>query len=213
MTRIYFVRHGQSTGNVAGEFHGHYNSNLTEEGNIQAELAGGFLKDKNIEVFISSDLLRAYNTACHIAKYYNLPVIKNEKLREIYSGKWEKMKFTDIEKIYPDDYIRWKTDIASCRCTDGESLLELYHRVNGEVDRLAKLYDGKVICIATHATPLRVLKCAWMGKDVSAANQLSFVPNASVSEVEYFADGTRKIILDGECNFLENRVTRLPDNI
>lgn len=213
MTLIYFVRHGQSMGNVNAEFHGQYNSDLSVLGHSQACLAGEYLRNKKIDIFYSSDLNRAYQTACHIAQNYNSKVIKNENLREIFAGKWEKMKFSDIEKEYPEEYYLWKNNIAECRCPGGESVKELYERINSEVDKLAKINDGKTICIATHATPLRMLKCAWVGKGVEGANTLKFVPNASVSQVEYYPDGTRKIITDGFCDFLGNDVTVLPKNI
>ena len=44
-TKIIVVRHAQGEGNLKGEFHGQYPSDLTELGVRQAECTAEFLKD------------------------------------------------------------------------------------------------------------------------------------------------------------------------
>lgn len=58
MTKLIFVRHGYSEGNLLGEFHGHMDGDLTELGHEQAECAGVYLKNRKIDVAYSSDLRR-----------------------------------------------------------------------------------------------------------------------------------------------------------
>ena len=61
---IYFLRHGESMANVANVFAGQReDSDLTERGIEQAEIAGVHLADANIHRIISSSLTRTTKTA------------------------------------------------------------------------------------------------------------------------------------------------------
>jgi probable phosphoglycerate mutase len=61
---LYFLRHGQSEANVAHVFAGQKeNSPLTELGKQQAEMAADDLKNANITKIVSSNLMRAKQTA------------------------------------------------------------------------------------------------------------------------------------------------------
>jgi uncharacterized phosphatase len=71
MKTIYFVRHGESEANVqnlrSGSMH-NVPVHLTEKGREQARQAGEKLKDKNIELIVSSPLIRTVDTATIIAE-------------------------------------------------------------------------------------------------------------------------------------------------
>ena len=78
MTHVYFIRHGQSEGNLKHLFLGHTDLDLTDLGRKQAERVGDFFKDIHVDAIYSSDLLRAYHTACPVAKAKGLEIIKSE---------------------------------------------------------------------------------------------------------------------------------------
>ncbi len=68
MTNIYYVRHGQSEGNVAGVASGaEHDCDLTEEGREQARKAGAQLKDSQADLIVCSPMKRAVETAQIIA--------------------------------------------------------------------------------------------------------------------------------------------------
>lgn len=99
-TKIIVVRHAQGEGNLKGEFHGQYPSDLTELGITQAQCTADFLASYHIDVAFSSDTPRAYSTAKIIAEKHGIDVVKNENFREICGGKWERMRFDDIMTEY-----------------------------------------------------------------------------------------------------------------
>lgn len=69
MKTIYFVRHGESEANRAGLASGAESiTSLTAKGKSQAKKAGLDLKDKQVELVVSSPLIRAMQTAEIIAK-------------------------------------------------------------------------------------------------------------------------------------------------
>ena len=131
MTKFIVVRHGQSEGNAKGEFHGQYNSDLTELGHRQAECTAEYVDRYTIDAIYSSDIRRAYSTAKHTADRRGMPVITDTGLREIFAGDWEQMKFSDIEEKYPEERRIWY-----------ESVAEMAARVNAAFERIAAENDG-----------------------------------------------------------------------
>ena len=185
-TRIIAVRHAQSEGNLLAEFHGHYNSDITELGVVQAECTAKLLKDVHIDVAIASDIERAYHTACIIAeKHDGLEVVKDMGFREIKAGEWERMTFLDIEKNYPKEHHAWTHDLSNFGCPGGETVRELSARINKAFEKVARENAGKTVLVGTHATPLRCMGCIWQKKPLEKILTLPWVPNASVSVVDY----------------------------
>ena len=215
-TKVIVVRHAQGEGNLKGEFHGNYPSDLTPLGITQAECTAEFLKDYPIDIAFASDIPRAYSTAKIIAEKHGLSVIKEEGLREICGGVWEQMKFDDIVVEYPKEYDIWKHDLANCTCPGGESVRHLQQRVEKTVERLVRENAGKNILMGTHATPTRIMACKWKGLDITEIVNLPWVPNASVCIVKYDSK-TLEFEIEGYAlheHLLEkNLVTELPKNI
>lgn len=207
MTTVIFVRHGQSEANKKHLFAGHFNAPLTEQGEKQAECTAEYLKQFNIDVLYASDLDRAYNTAVPISKAKKLEIIKNPRLREIFAGEWEGMHIEQIAEKYPAEYNCWREDIGNAALPDGESVKQLSDRICGEVMQLIKKHNGQTICIATHATPIRVFECFAKHLPLSVMKDVPWVTNASVSIYEY--DGDFKQILRDENSFQGDLASQL----
>lgn len=215
MTEFVVVRHGESTGNQNNEFHGQTNSDITEKGALQAKETGHFLKDVHFDAVYSSDIKRAMSTARNVLGERELEIIPCKGLREIYAGKWELMKFSDIAEQYPEEYNAWKEDIASCRCPGGESVKELRGRIRAAFDEIARKNDGKRVLVTTHATPIRVMYSVWKGLPLDVVKDIGWVSNASVTVVKYDNCGGYELISYGENEHLEKAglVTRLSKKI
>jgi len=88
---VYFVRHGQTDGNVALR-HQHENTDLNEVGKLQADRVGRFLAKKRPTHIITSTDFRAVATAKVIAKYCRLvpetlPVFEELSIPKHLTGK------------------------------------------------------------------------------------------------------------------------------
>ena len=190
ITKIYFVRHGQSLGNAERIYLGHTDWDLSELGKEQAQYTATALKDEKIDVIYSSDLLRAFNTAVPHAKMRNMTVIPSKNLREVYVGEWEGRKVDEIMVEYQQEFcVEWREHFGTFRCPGGESVPEVAERIYNEVKRIAEKHMGETILITSHAAAIR----AFWGKisgikpeDLAAA--LPFPTNASYS-VLYYKDG------------------------
>ena len=185
-TTIIMIRHGQSVANAENRFAGHSDFNLSELGRKQAELGADYYKDKfRPDVIVSSDLLRAHNTALPFSKVYGLPIIDRQGLRELYAGKWEGLTLEEIADLYTDDLKTWREDFSNARCTGGESTQELYSRIVPEILSIAKEYEGKTVLAATHATPIRAVEAYANGYRADEIHKVTFVKNASLNIFEY----------------------------
>ena len=213
MTRLILIRHGFSMANATGRFAGHSDFPLSDIGHEQAKLAAEYLfANEKIDKIYASDLARAYETATPTAEKFGLPVIPEPRLREIYAGRWEGMKFDEIPNQYPEDWAVWKGDIARSRCTEGESAAELFSRVTAAVIDLAAKNDGKCILLASHATPLRAVECFVAGKTADSLGEFNFPPNASI---QYYRYENGRLIAErlNVTDHLDGLLTALPKGV
>ena len=82
LTKIGFIRHGNTDWNIEKRAQGHSNNPINEMGLQQAHAIGKRLEQENWDMIISSDLLRAKKTAEIIASYINLPIKLDQRIRE-----------------------------------------------------------------------------------------------------------------------------------
>ena len=144
MTCMYFVRHCQSDHTKSGD---ECLRPLTKEGLDDSHAVLHYLKDKNIDVFISSPYKRSYDTIAKAAEYYYLQIKTDERLRERKSGKngntFELFKKRWVDKNYAEP--------------DGESLYSVQKRNIEALKEIIEIYRDKNIVIGTHGTALSTI--------------------------------------------------------
>ena len=197
MTKMIFVRHGQSEANLARVFAGHTDTVLTELGKSQAENTARFLRDYKIDAIYASDLTRAMQTAIPTAKSQGLAILPDEELREIYAGAWENHSYEVLMRDFSESYGIWRNDCGRAYPEGGESVLALSERIYAEVDRIAAENEGHCVAIFSHATPIRLLRARWEGYPPRELAKVMFCGNASVSVVDYLDDGSYRVHLCG----------------
>ena len=74
MTKIVFVRHGQTEWNLSMRYQGHTDINLTELGQKQAQCVAARLAKEPLTAIYTSDLTRAKDTALAIAVPHQLTI-------------------------------------------------------------------------------------------------------------------------------------------
>ena len=213
MTKLIIIRHGHSMANMTRNFAGHTDAELSPTGEVQVVKTAEYVaKNYKVDKVYASDLKRAYNTGKAVADQFALEVIPDENLREIFAGEWEGLAFDYLLETYVEDYGRWKNDIGNARCTGGESVQELAKRILTEVEKIAKENDGKTVVIATHATPVRSMECAWRGMTFDEMKDIPWVTNASVTEADY-ENGKFTLNFAGKDDHLLDLATALPKNV
>ncbi|HEY2518722.1 MAG TPA: histidine phosphatase family protein [Streptosporangiaceae bacterium] len=161
-SRLWLVRHGQSAWNVAGRIQGQSPraGSLTRAGRDQAELAArqlaGLAPDAG--AVVASDLARAAETAAIIAGRLGLPLRFDPGLREQNLGLLEGTGSAAGHGPLggTGDVVGQFWDDPCLRPPGGETVAELYGRVQGALGRLAGPRPGTGLIVVTHGGPIRV---------------------------------------------------------
>ncbi|HHT7139875.1 histidine phosphatase family protein [Bacillus cereus] len=144
MTIIYFVRHAHSTYTKEEQ-----ERPLSEKGHLDAENVTHLLKDKHIDVVISSPYKRAIQTVQGIANTYHVSIEIEEDLRERLLSSEPVADFNDaIENVWED----W-----SFAYEGGESNDVAQRRAVICMQNILKKYEDKNIVIGTHGNIMVLL--------------------------------------------------------
>lgn len=84
---LYIIRHGQTDWNLDGKIQGQNDIPLNDTGRIQASNVADKLARFNLEYIVSSDLMRAAETAQIIGNKLNITVEYDPRLREYDFGR------------------------------------------------------------------------------------------------------------------------------
>ncbi|MBE6934362.1 MAG: histidine phosphatase family protein [Ruminococcaceae bacterium] len=210
MKTIILVRHGQSETNVQKVFTGQIDAPLTELGRKQAQLMAEYVDQYHVDKIYVSPLQRAVDTANAIAQRQGCMTVKCDALMEINAGAWQGLSFEEIGERFPRSYANWRADIGAAAPENGETCAQLYTRVTHLFE---ELLHGEVesFCLVAHATPIRMIESYISGRGVAAAQEIPWVPNASVTVYRY--DGDFHTVVQGACDFLGELQTNLPKSI
>ncbi len=158
---IYVTRHGQTDWNLNERIQGRTNTELNETGRLQAEETAQLIKDKKIDLIISSPLKRAKETAEIINKHVNVEIIEDERLQERCFGEGEGRTKTEVRALKdtnPELTQVWNyninTDIFGI-----ETMHDFCNRVYTFLDETIQKYNDKNILIVTHGGVSVPIQC------------------------------------------------------
>lgn len=207
MTKIFLLRHGETQWNIEKVFRGQAEVPLTENGKRQAKFAAEHLKNKGIEAIYTSPLLRAKETADIVAGVLNLKCIIDERITGLNFGEWQGRPYSEIEKKYPDEFRRYKTDPQKFKSPNGETLDEAMKRSLDLLKDIEMEYPDGTVLIVTHRVICKLMLLGILGLGSSRFWQL-YPDTCSLSE---FISGPEGYVLKkfNNTSFLEDakRVT------
>lgn len=154
---IYFVRHGQTEGNLKHIYIGELNFPLTELGITQAQQTAEKLKATQIDRIFCSPLLRAKQTMQAIAKFHpDAAITFDDRLKERGDGQMEG------KPIGPEDQLRWNLH-APHLPEYGETIQSAFARVKDFYQEILQKYPTENILIVAHYGIGRLSKCFFDG--------------------------------------------------
>ncbi len=209
-TQIILIRHGETAWNVERRLQGHIDIGLNEAGEQQAHALGKALRSTKIEAVISSDLLRARQTAQAVVSdnldARNLSMRLDEQLRERCFGGFEGLTYPELQQRYPTEYAAWIAREVDAQLPVGmrkaENFAEFYLRVIQALGRWGARFTGKTIAVVAHGG---VLECAYRAAlQLPISTPRNFeVLNASINRFSWQA-GKLSLLQWGEVAHLED---------
>jgi broad specificity phosphatase PhoE len=179
---LLLVRHGQSAWNAAGLMQGQTpHVPLTGLGHQQAaqaaaELAALARDGAGPGALLSSDLLRAVQTAEHCATATGLPLRTTPALREQGYGVLEGRPSRELWDVVDWTDPHWAAE-------GGESLAQLHDRVAALFDELRAGPPAPVVALVTHGDTIRAAQAVAAG--LGADHMPAVTPhNGSVTRLE-----------------------------
>ena len=142
---LYLVRHGQSVGNEKQLFFGRSDHPLTGLGREQARQAADKLREVSFTRCVSSDLVRAWDTALACVEGREIGVEADPALREQDMGEMEDLTFAQARERCGELFERMLDDWIHVAPPGGESVAHMIQRVGACVDEIVRRGEDALI--------------------------------------------------------------------
>ena len=160
MTKVIFIRHGQTEWNVNGRYQGQSDVQLTVAGKEQAAKLAEHFPVKEIDAVYASDLNRAMVTAEAVASRFGLSVQAEPAFREISFGEWEGLTYEQIVAKWPEAMGNFLQHPDILEIPGGETFPAVQKRAVARLEELVAKHEGQTIAIVAHGAVLRTLLTA-----------------------------------------------------
>ncbi|MCG8587665.1 MAG: histidine phosphatase family protein [Proteobacteria bacterium] len=152
--RLLIVRHGETSANLDGVWHGSTDTALTERGLAQAQRVAAYLGDhaRDVGALYSSPLERARHTAAAIGRSLGIEAAIHRQLGEYDLGRWEGKTFRELHDEHRLwEHMRRDPDFAP---HGGESPRGVALRMLGALRDIARAHAGERAIVVSHGGAL-----------------------------------------------------------
>ncbi len=195
--RLYIVRHGESTGNLAGTLQGsRVDEPLSPRGVQQAEALAARFAGEPLDAVFSSPMVRARQTAGILAAPHGLAIALDLDLVEFDWGVWCGRTLNKaLEKEVAAIRARWRAGELDASPDGGESPLRVQSRAGRFLDRLRKSPSTASLVVA-HGRFDRILMATLLQRPLSRMDEIR-QRNGSVSTFDWNGrDAATPVLLD-----------------
>ena len=182
---IILVRHGLSEANIEG-IYGKDDTPLSKEGRDSLIYTKEKLKDFSYNKIYSSPLKRAVESSKALG--IDNPILDN-RLKEMDFGFFKGMKISWVNKEYPDDMRKWKSNDPEYIVPGGENREIVYKRVKDFLEE--KVRENEDILIISHEGVIKLAFC-WVLDNIDYYYNFK-IENASINLIR--VENNRKIIM------------------
>ncbi|MBP0724446.1 alpha-ribazole phosphatase [Bacillus sp. RG28] len=186
--KIFIIRHPHSIANEEKIYNSFTDVPLSGKGAKQMEEVIQYLKNiKNVEFgqvqsIYSSPLTRCTNIADTLAKEWNCPIIKDDKLVEMNFGIFEGKTYQEIDLTFPNELLQWSNDYIHYQIPEGESLQQCMFRIEPFVNRLKN--QDQDVAIVTHGGIVKLLMLSFLDLPIETFWKFA-TDNCCIVEINY----------------------------
>ena len=160
-THFWLIRHGETQWNANKRLQGWLDIPLSPIGTKQAEQLGDYLRSPSfqipVDVVVSSDLSRAFETARIAASHFGRPIEANQGLRERSYGIYQGQDWSTLNNMLADSQgVNFRD--PQQHIEGGEALHSFHSRIVAAFEDLAQRYRGQNVLAFSHGG---VIDIAW----------------------------------------------------
>ncbi len=181
--RVVLWRHGQTDWNLANRFQGHSDIPLNETGIDQARRAAPLLYGLRPSKIISSDLIRAKQTAQELANISRLPIHIDPGLRETNGGKWEGRTGAENRADDYEKFVNWLDGNDEPAGDFGERRSEIALRAVTAIESALEK-EIETLVVVTHGGTARIIIGKMLELPMTQWASIGGLSNASWSILE-----------------------------
>lgn len=157
-TRFTLVRHGETAWNANGRWQGQAHVPLNDEGRRQAELLAAHLAaGDRVDLIVSSNLVRASETALIVGRATGAQVVLDERVRELDIGEWQGLTADEVRTWDAERYLAVEHDPYHQSRPGGESGAQCGMRAALALEVLADERAGGHVVVVSHGGTIRNL--------------------------------------------------------
>lgn len=161
--RLVVLRHGRTSWNEQRRFQGSADLPLDDTGHEQAALAAEQIGRMQPSILLTSDSVRARQTAEPLAEGTKLEMESDTRFSEADLGTWEGLTREEVRRRYPEEYAAWRHGIDLAR-GGGETYAQVAARaVAALTEALPRLRPGELLVLVTHGGTAKALIGAMLG--------------------------------------------------
>jgi probable phosphoglycerate mutase len=150
LTHLFLIRHSRSTWNAAGRIQGWADPPLDDLGREQARQLAQRLRQQRVVALYTSPLQRAQDTAHIIGQALNVPVVSDERLKELDVGEIAGLTWEQVVEQYPDVARGWEAASESLEFPGQEGSAPFQARVVAAFDDIVSQHEHKTVGVVTH---------------------------------------------------------------
>ena len=182
--RVVVLRHGRTGHNLRHVWQGQLDVPLDEVGVRQSQVVAQVVAGLEPAAVVASDLARARVTAQAVADVHGLPVLFDERLREVDAGRWQGLTQHEITAVGDGELLAaWRRgeDVA---LGGAERPSELGRRGAAALLEHAAALDGGTLVAVAHGAVLRAAVLTLLGLEQPRWTLLAGLPNCGWGVVQ-----------------------------
>lgn len=189
--QVVLWRHGRTSWNVQGRVQGQSDIALDDVGRTQAREAAARLAALRPHRIVTSDLVRAAETARALGDLTGTKVEIDPRLREMNFGAREGLTWREAWQQHPEGMRAW-IDGDETKIPDSETHRQAGERFTAALhDALIDLPDDGVLVVVAHGAVLRAGACVFLGLPEEHWGTFGGLGNCSWAVIEEGWHGSR----------------------
>ncbi|QLL69161.1 histidine phosphatase family protein [Lactobacillus sp. 3B(2020)] len=175
MTTFFLIRHGETIANQLGYIQGTMDnklSSLTLQSKQQIKDYQRLIRELKISYVFTSPLIRARQTSEIICQKSSLPIVSDDRLKEVSYGEWNGKLLSDLKKNYSSYIDDATNDLkpSANRVNNGEPYNHARKRIISFFKEVARVVPQENVLVVTHGWVIKTFVEAC----VDSKNTLNF---------------------------------------